>query len=135
MVVQRSDARLIIISSRLIKPQDIGLQAYISSISSGRTPPHVPATNRLTVELGAWYYKHLRQSRTILTLPWNGLESVPKPAPKPKVLRGDPRARARELQAMLDAGEVKNKADLARRLGLSRARITQILKHATSQTE
>lgn len=32
------------------------------------------------------------------------------------------------MQAMLDTGEVKNKAELARRLGLSRARITQILK-------
>lgn len=82
------------------------------------------------MELGAWYFKHLRQSRTILTLPWKGLKSIPKPAPKPKVLRGDPkaRARARELQAMLDAGEVKNRAELARRLGLSRARITQILQ-------
>ena len=87
-------------------------------------------TNRLTVELGAWYFKHLRQSRTILTLPWKDLKSVPKPTPKPKVLRGDPQARARQLQAMLDAGEVKNKAELARRLGLSRARITQILKRS-----
>ena len=85
-------------------------------------------TNRLTVELGAWYFKHLRQSRAILALPWKGLQSVPKPDPKPQVLRGDPRARARQLQAMLDAGEVKNRAELARRLGLSRARITQILK-------
>lgn len=29
--------------------------------------------NRLTVELGAWYFKHLRQLRIILTLPWKGL--------------------------------------------------------------
>ena len=85
-------------------------------------------TNRLTVEPGAWYFKHLRQSRATLTLPWKGLNKVPKPAPKPKVLRGDPKARARQLQAMLDAGEVKHRAELARRLGLSRARITQILE-------
>ena len=97
-----------------------------------QAPSRVPVTNRLTVELGAWYFKHLRQSRTILTLPWKGLKSVPKPAPKPKVLGGDPQARARQLQAMLDAGELKNRAELARRLGLSRARITQILKGHTA---
>ena len=91
------------------------------------TPPHVPVTNRLTVEPGAWYFKHLRQSRTILILPWKGLKSVPRPTPRPKVLTGDPKARARRLQAMLDAGEVKNRAELALRLGLSRARVTQIL--------
>jgi len=34
---------------------------------------------------------------------------------------------------MLDAGEVKNKAELARRLGLSRARITQILKRGENR--
>lgn len=90
-------------------------------------PPHVPVTNRLTVEIGAWYFKHLRQSRTILTLPWKGLKSALKSAAKPQVLRADPKARARKLQAMLDAGEVKNRAELARRLGLSRARVTQIL--------
>lgn len=98
-----------------------------------KTPPHVPAINRLTVELGAWYFKRLRQSRIILTLPWKGLKSIPKLAPKLKVLRGDPQARARQLQAMLDAGEVKNKAELARRLGLSRARITQILKRGENR--
>lgn len=38
------------------------------------------------------------------------------------------KARARQIQAMLDAGEVKNRAELARRLELSRARITQILQ-------
>ena len=92
-----------------------------------KLPPHVPVTNRLTVEVDAWYFKHLRQSRIILTLPWKGIKSVPKPTPKPQVLRGDPKARARRLQAMLDAGEVKNRAELARRFGLSRARITQIL--------
>ena len=101
---------------------------FVNPVCGGyQTPPHVPVTNRLTVELGAWYFKHLRQSRTILTLPWKGLKSVPKPATRPKVLRGDPMARARQLQAMLDTGEVKNRAELAWRLGLSQARITQIL--------
>lgn len=38
-------------------------------------------------------------------------------------------ARARQLQATLDISEVKNKTELAGRLGRSRPRITQILKY------
>ncbi len=34
---------------------------------------------------------------------------------------------ARELQRMLDAGEAKNRADVARQLGITRARATQLL--------
>ena len=36
-------------------------------------------------------------------------------------------ALAHRLQAMIDAGEVQDRASLARRLGFSRARITQLL--------
>ena len=36
--------------------------------------------------------------------------------------------RARELQRLLHNGEAKNQAELARRFGISRARISQILK-------
>lgn len=60
--------------------------------------------------------------------PWTPLESLAsEPNPKP-VVKGDPIVRARRLQAMLDSGQAKNRADLAAQLGLSRARITQILK-------
>jgi len=34
---------------------------------------------------------------------------------------------AREFKKILDSGEAKNQADLARNLGISRARVTQIL--------
>lgn len=37
------------------------------------------------------------------------------------------RAMAKRWQAMLDTGQARNRADLARRLGVSRARVTQVL--------
>jgi hypothetical protein len=47
---------------------------------------------------------------------------------KPGRARPDPNARAREWRRMLDAGEVANQAELARRVGVSRARVTQVLR-------
>lgn len=37
-------------------------------------------------------------------------------------------AMAEEFQRLLDAGEVRNRADLARRFRLTRARVTQLMK-------
>ena len=37
-------------------------------------------------------------------------------------------ARAEEFQRLLDAGEVRSRADLARRFRLTRARVTQLMK-------
>lgn len=42
--------------------------------------------------------------------------------------RRDPNKRVREWMRMLAAGEVANRAELARRVGVSRARVTQVLK-------
>jgi hypothetical protein len=42
--------------------------------------------------------------------------------------RPDPNERFREWRRMLEAGEVANRAELARRAGVSRARVTQVLK-------
>jgi hypothetical protein len=41
--------------------------------------------------------------------------------------RADPNQRVREWRRMLEAGEVANRAELARRVGVSRARVTQML--------
>jgi len=73
----------------------------------------------------------MRQSRTILPPHCMGLKSVPKLAPKPEVLRGDPNVWARHPRAMIDACEGKNRAELDRRLGLSMARVTQMLNRLT----
>ncbi len=53
-------------------------------------------------------------------------EPTPAPPPRPTVLART-LALAHRLQAMLDDGRAKNRADMAAKLGFSRARITQIM--------
>ena len=59
---------------------------------------------------------------------------VPEPKPLP-LPRETPFERARRYQAMLDAGLVKNRADLARALGCSRAWVTRVLAQALPPRE
>jgi hypothetical protein len=51
----------------------------------------------------------------------------PRSAPLPRVSAA---ARAQEWLRQLDAGEVESRAEIARREGVSRARVTQILQRA-----
>jgi Mn-dependent DtxR family transcriptional regulator len=64
--------------------------------------------------------------------PW-GAPFPGKPEPKPAPTeRRDPHKLARHYQALLDSGKFENRAALARHLGVSRARVTQILKRLHS---
>ncbi len=55
-------------------------------------------------------------------------EPVPqKPEPKRPMRVARMLALAHRMQAMIDSGEVEDQATLARRLGFSRARVTQLL--------
>ena len=64
--------------------------------------------------------------------PWKGLQDLPLGTdPGPRV-KGNPADRARALQALIDTGVVKNRADLAKHLGVSRARVTQVLRHLSA---
>ena len=59
--------------------------------------------------------------------PWNtpsGPEPKATAAPKP---RRDPLHLARYYQSLLDSGKFESRAALARYLGVSRARVTQVL--------
>jgi Mn-dependent DtxR family transcriptional regulator len=57
-------------------------------------------------------------------VPFTG-EPEPKPAPEE---RPDGMKLARHYQALLDSGKFESRAALARHLGVSRARVTQVLK-------
>jgi Mn-dependent DtxR family transcriptional regulator len=60
--------------------------------------------------------------------PWNAVLDAklePKPAPKD---RRDPLKLARYYQSQLDSGKFENRAALARYLGVSRPRVTQVLR-------
>ena len=46
---------------------------------------------------------------------------------KPRASRVSAIQRAHEFQRLLDSGEVKNRAEIARRYGVSRARVTQMM--------
>jgi hypothetical protein len=59
---------------------------------------------------------------------WNGSSSQePKNLAAPKEPR-DPLKLARSYQSLLDSGQFESRAALARYLGVSRARVTQVLK-------
>lgn len=54
--------------------------------------------------------------------------TFPVPQVKPKSPRYDRLALALYYQSLLNSGEVENRAQLARHVGVSRARVTQVLK-------
>jgi hypothetical protein len=60
--------------------------------------------------------------------PWNG-SSGPEPKAVPTLQEPrDPLMLARYYQSLLDSGQFENRAALARYLGVSRARVTQVLR-------
>ena len=66
----------------------------------------------------------------ISVFPW-GCSSEQKAPPKPApAVPLDPLKLARHYQALLDTGRFENRAALARHLGVSRARVTQVLRQA-----
>ena len=101
---------------------------------SGLAPRGVQHTNRGLVELGAYATKQLRQRRIYESYPWNPVAATleprkPRPAP--------PRDRlklARHYQSLMDSGKFESRAALARYLGVSRARVTQVLNRLLEPT-
>ena len=72
--------------------------------------------------------KRLRRAAVIEIIPWNGSsDSEPKGPPIPKQTR-DLVKLARYYQSLLDSGQFESRAALARYLGVSRARVTQVLR-------
>lgn len=80
------------------------------------------------VERGTLQIKRLHRAAVIAMTPW-GSPSGPEPkaasAPKPP---RDPLHLARYYQSLLDSGKFESRAALARYLGVSRARVTQVLR-------
>ncbi len=73
-------------------------------------------------------FKRLRRAAVIAIFPWNAFsDAKPEPKPAPQERR-DPLKLAQYYQSLLDTGKFENRAALARYLGVSRARVTQVLK-------
>lgn len=79
------------------------------------------------IERGALCVKRLRQTPVVVLHPWTAhLDEKPKPRLVRKE-RPDGMKLARNYQALLDSGKFESRAALARHLGVSRARVTQVL--------
>ena len=80
------------------------------------------------IERGTLQIKRLHRRVIIVFFPWNGSsEPEPKDSATPKEPR-DPLKLARYYQSPLDSGKFENRAALACYLGVSRARVTRVLK-------
>jgi hypothetical protein len=79
--------------------------------------------------------KRLRRAAVIAIYPWNGSSTPePKATPVPRERR-DPLKLAAYYQSLLDSGKFENRAALARYLGVSRARVTQVLRRLVGGPE
>ena len=81
--------------------------------------------NHGLVELGYFEINKLRQTPKIKLQPWTPIPTR-KTITKPKQKRDRMRL-ARHYQALLNSGKFESRAALARYLGVSRARVTQVL--------
>ena len=80
-------------------------------------------------------FKRLHRSPVIEINPWNAVPDAkpePKPAPKERL---DPLKLARYYQSLMDSGKFESRAALARYLGVSRARVTQVLRRLDDPRE
>jgi hypothetical protein len=78
-------------------------------------------------------FKRLRRAAVIEIIPWNGSSSPELETPAVPEEPRDPLKLARYYLSLLDSGRFENRAALARHLGVSRARVTQVLKRVGSE--
>ena len=71
----------------------------------------------------------------MLLFPWITPEMIQERSRGGGRVKPDPLSRACYYQSLLDGGVVKNRADLARYLGVSRARVTQVLRRLKKDLE
>ncbi|TWT41303.1 hypothetical protein KOR42_48430 [Thalassoglobus neptunius] len=101
------------------------------SYSCPKAPRIGHYANHNLVELGAYELIKLRQSSSLVFHPWNPIPER-KQTVKPKKKRDRMRL-ARYYQTLLDSGKFESRAALARYLGVSRARVTQVLNRLKDQ--
>lgn len=97
-----------------------------------RSSPSLSQLNLYFVERGTLVLKKLQRSRVIVLYPWNEqpneiVEHKPARKERPNGMK-----LARHYQALLDTGKFESRAALANYLGVSRARVTQVLKRIHS---
>jgi hypothetical protein len=78
--------------------------------------------------LGTLQVKSLHRVPVIIVCPWNTPSGSKTNTNAPPQERRDPLKIARYYQSLMDSGSFESRAALARYLGVSRARVTQVLK-------
>jgi hypothetical protein len=79
------------------------------------------------VELGAYAINRLRRKPIVEFYAWNSPPAIKKERNDPGKSYRDPLRLARYYQSLLDTEKFESRAALARYLGISRARVTQVL--------
>lgn len=80
------------------------------------------------VEVGAYCINNLRRSATVDFYCWKPNSGIPMPKIPPRIPKRDRMKLPLYYQSLLDSGEVKTRAELARYVGVSRARVPQVLR-------
>lgn len=87
------------------------------------------------MELGSYATNKLRQTPTIEFYPWTRPPATPKRESNAPSQKRDPLRLARYYQSLLDSGKFESRAALARHLGVSRARVKQVLNRLKDVTD
>lgn len=86
------------------------------------------------MELGAFAINRLRRAPIITFHAWNAPPAVGANQNGTKIPAPDPLRLAHYYQSLLDTGKFESRAALARFLGVSRARVTQVLNRLESDS-
>jgi CRP-like cAMP-binding protein len=84
--------------------------------------------NQSLLQVGAWQISRLRRQPLLEFYPWKPPESITEATSERKRVNRDPLALAHFYQSLLDSQVVSTRAQLARYLNVSRARVTQVLR-------
>jgi hypothetical protein len=104
-----------------------GLLSVCGSHVRQEYPRGVLNLNRGFVELGSYALNRLRRKPIIEFYAWNAPRTNYKESSDPGKPDRDPLRLARYYKSLLDTGKFESRAALARFLGVSRARVTQVM--------
>ncbi len=112
-----------------------GVNWFARAFAISKLAPQFDHSAQLTfTELGLCLLTTYRKSRNVHLIPWGDPNAVLKPQKRAKA-KHDPMVRARFYQSLLDNNVVESRAALSRYLGVTRARVTQVLRRLRNDTE
>ena len=89
---------------------------------------------RELVELGAFCINKLRRATSVVFYCSKPISDIPRPKYKPRKPMPDRMRICLDYQLLIDFGQATTRAELARLLDVSPARVTQVLSRVTDRT-